>query len=670
MNLSKQSGDPLSYSYCLNMYYRFLSLLIVSCFIFIGTVFSNTIEQDVVFPEFPALRHNINFWKKVYSVYNSDQGIIHDTDNLRIVYDVIDLEPRNRKGARRRNIRSIKKVKTHYTRLLRNLAKQQIPKDKNEKKVAALFGDNATSKVFSSAANNIRFQRGQRNFFSDGLVRSGLYLPEIWNIFKKYGLPKDLIYLPHVESSFNFQAYSKFGAAGIWQFTYRTGKQFMKVDYTVDQRRDPLYASDAAARLLKQNYRILGSWPLALTAYNHGAKAMSKAKKVKGNYENIFNGYDGRRFKFASRNFYSEFLAAREIAKNYHDFFPGLVLKQPVKTKTIILKGFAPVNELARHLKLTPALIRSLNRSLREPVFRNQKYIPKGFQLRLPDKNSLDPLIASIPSSLYKAKQKRSRFYWVRKGDVASVIARRHNITLRDLIWANNLNHRARIYAGQNLRIPSQEDSLRLAAKFKSTTASEEQKTAKEQFRSRPLPGKSIKTSTAKLSRKSAAADKEGSVVNPYIVTGNILVKREYTNKGRNLGVIQVETGETLGHFAEWLRVSVQYIRNLNRLSYRENIHMDQTLIIPFTRVNKERFEEERYEFHQEFEEDFLKAYEIEGVWQYNIRRGDNIWTLCKAQFDLPVWLIKKYNLSVNLNKLIPGQKILIPIVEDKTEAS
>jgi len=651
------------------MYHRFLSLFFAFCLFFIGSIYAKPVESNEIFPEFPALRQNIEFWKKIYSIYNSNQGVIHDTDNLSIVYDVIDLEPRSRKGSRKRNFKAIKKVKAHYAQLLRKIAKNPNSTDTHEQRVAALFGDKATPIDFSSAASSIRFQRGQSNFFQEGLVRSGRYLPEIQKIFKKYGLPQDLKYLPHVESSFNYHAYSKFGAAGIWQFTYRTGKQFLKVDYTVDQRWDPIYASNAAARLLKQNYKILGSWPLALTAYNHGAKAMSKAKKAKGNYENIFTEYNGRRFKFASRNFYSEFLAAREIAKNYQDYFPGLSLAQPTKTIEITLKGYAPLKKLSKHLQLTPALIRSLNRSLREPIFRNQKYIPKGFRLRLPDKESLKPRIASIPASLYQAKQKRSRFYWVRKGDVASVIARRHGITLQDLIRANNLNRRARIYAGQNLRIPSHEDSLRLAAKFNSTTASEEQNTATEQLRLRQLNGKSRKTSPAKLSKKPDSANAEESIVNPYIVTGNILVKREFTNKGTSLGVIQVETGETLGHFAEWLQISVQYIRKLNRLSHREDIRMDQTLIIPFIHSDKERFEEARYEFHKEFEEDFLRAYEIEGIWQYNIRKGDNIWTLCKAQFDLPVWLIKKYNLSVDLDKLIPGQKIVIPIVEDKTEA-
>jgi membrane-bound lytic murein transglycosylase D len=124
-----------------------------------------------------------------------------------------------------------------------------------------------------------------------------------------------------VESSFNPKAYSKAGAAGIWQFTRSTGKKFMKVGRGVDERRDPIRSSKAAAQLLEQNYRILRSWPLAITAYNHGISGLSKARKTKGSEEAIFSDYSTRRFQFASRNFYSEFLATRHVANNYAHYF-------------------------------------------------------------------------------------------------------------------------------------------------------------------------------------------------------------------------------------------------------------------------------------------------------------------------------------------------------------
>ena len=89
-------------------------------------------------------------------------------------------------------------------------------------------------------------------------------------MLKRHGVPEEIAALPHVESSFNPEAYSKVGAAGLWQFMPSTAKRFMRVDGIVDERLDPYSATEAAANLMLYNYRLLGSWPLTVTAYNHG----------------------------------------------------------------------------------------------------------------------------------------------------------------------------------------------------------------------------------------------------------------------------------------------------------------------------------------------------------------------------------------------------------------
>jgi len=643
--------------------FTFKNIIGFFCLFLVQTVAINGSEG--VFPVYESIKPNVQFWEKIYSEYESTQGVLHDSEDLLIIYDIIQLKPRTSVGNRRTNRRRIRSAKVKYRNILIQLSKGQSPESETSKRVLALFGANPEPKTLKLASLNIRLQRGQKDRFRNGLIRSGAYIKQMKQIFRSSSLPEELAYLPHVESSFHFDAYSKFGAAGIWQFLYRTGKQYMTVNYTVDERWDPIKATRAAAKLLNYNYKRLGSWALAITAYNHGTNSMLRAKKAKGDYESIFNEYHGRRFKFASRNFYSEFIAARNIATDYQKNFPQIKINAPIKTKEFKVPNYVSVKDLAKHLKVNMSTLRKLNLSLREPVFREQKYVPRGFKLKIPLTSGLDKRISSLPDSIYKKKQKPSRFYYVRRGDVAGVIARRHGIELRDLIWANNLSARARIYAGQNLRIPTSEDAAALKAKYEKSG----KPFTKTAYASTAQPEKSAaKDRRGELALKEATEKLNGMGINLSVVTGNLPIKTVFQKYGITVGTIYVETGETLGHYAEWLKVRTQRIRDLNGLAYGGILHHNRLLIIPLVRVSKEQFEEKRYEYHKERQEDFFSAFKIEGVETYQIRRGDNIWRLCLENFELPFWLVSKFNTHLNFDDLRPLQQVIVPVVEKQTE--
>ena len=142
-------------------------------------------------------------------------------------------------------------------------------------------------------------------------------------VLEQHGVPEEIAALPHVESSFNPAAYSKVGAAGLWQFMPSTAKRFMRVDGVVDERLDPYSATEAAANLMLYNYRLLGSWPLAVTAYNHGPGGLRRAQEELGTSDIavIVKRYQGATFGFASRNFYVAFLAALEVDRNAEKYF-------------------------------------------------------------------------------------------------------------------------------------------------------------------------------------------------------------------------------------------------------------------------------------------------------------------------------------------------------------
>ena len=151
---------------------------------------------------------------------------------------------------------------------------------------------------------------------------------------------------------------------------------------------------------------------------------------------------------------------------------------------------------------------------------------------------------------------------------------------------------------------------------------------------------------------------------NPEVVLANLAVKKTWDQNRKQVGIIRVEVEETLGHYAEWLNVSAREIRRLNGFRYGRALHLNQKIKIPLHRVTREEFVEKRFEHHQELAEDFFASYRVERVMTYSIKKGDNIWTLSYQEFEVPLWLIKRYNAGVNFNSLVPAQKLLIPIVE------
>src|SRR4029453_5019016 len=169
-------------------------------------------------------------------------------------------------------------------------------------------------------------------------------------IFRDEGLPVELTRLPLIESCFDVEAYSKVGAAGIWQFMPATGRLYMEVSNSVDERRDPIASTRAAGRYLSASYEPPGNWPPPTTCYNHGPNGMARAIGDTGsdNIVNIIRYYGGPGFGFASRNFYAEFLAPLKIEKNSKTFFGRLPQGPLPATRAVMLDRSVDIFAAAR----------------------------------------------------------------------------------------------------------------------------------------------------------------------------------------------------------------------------------------------------------------------------------------------------------------------------------
>lgn len=411
--------------------------------------------EGVTFERPDSLQPAIGFWTRVYGEVDSLSGFVHDSDNLSVVYETLRFHWYDSAQVQERRIAE---AVANYQSALHSLAggkrKDLTPR---EQKILALWGDNASSESLATAAKRIRFQRGQADRIRAGIIRARAWEPRIRTRLRDAGLPEGLAVLPYVESSYNPQVESHAGAVGLWQFTHFTGRHYMRVDEVLDERADPVKSTDGALRLLADYYAKLRSWPLTITAYNHGLSGMRRAVRETGSTDigAIVRTYKAPRFGFASRNYYAAFLAAGDVTRNAEKYF-GKLPRQPAENYwTVKLPSYIAMNSLLRELAVDADVIQTLNPALQPAVWNNKKYVPKGYLLRLPAANGGTTITALLDRVQGHAQQIPDLFYRVKTGDTLSGIALRHNHSVSDLVTLNNLRSEDHIRAGQSLRLYS-----------------------------------------------------------------------------------------------------------------------------------------------------------------------------------------------------------------------
>src|SRR5512146_650188 len=308
---------------------------------------------DPAIPYPPQLQRDVDFWVRVYTQIDTNSGFLHDQYNLAVIYDTLHFAPDSSPRTRQR---LVDRARDHYVAELRRIASGAQPLSPEEERIKALWGAAATPQRLLEATEDIRFQLGQANRFKAGLIRSGAWQRDIARALKDEGLPPERAALPLVESSYNPSAYSKVGAAGLWQFMRSTGRRFMRIDRAVDDRMDPFRATDAAAQLLAYNHRILGTWPLAITAYNHGVAGMRRAVETLGTTDivTIVRNYQSRTFGFASRNFYVSFLAALKVERDPQKYFGNIVPMREEHFREVRMPAYVGIRPLERAVDVDP----------------------------------------------------------------------------------------------------------------------------------------------------------------------------------------------------------------------------------------------------------------------------------------------------------------------------
>src|ERR1700720_501269 len=415
------------------------------------------VEAPDPFVHPPQLERDVRFWIRVYTEVTTDQGLLHDDWNLGLVYEVLRFDPAASPAQRERRVAE---AKARYAALLRRFADGATDDlTAHERRILHAFGDKATSSDFRSAIERIRFQLGQADRFHEGLIRAAVWEKQIARTLAQHGVPAEIAALPHVESSFNLAAYSKVGAAGLWQFMPSTAKRFMRVDGVVDARLDPYSATEAAAKLMLYNYRLLGTWPLAVTAYNHGPGGLRRAQDELGtsNIAVIVKRYQGATFGFASRNFYVAFLAALEVDRNAEKYFGPLTRLPDAPSTVVTVPDYIAVDALAKAFKADLGALRVLNPALRPPIWNKARFVPRGYALRVPGTPQPADIAAAwarlAPSERYLV-QRNDGPHRVRRGETLASIAAAGGVPVNRLLAANGWNGTRELVRGEIVRIP------------------------------------------------------------------------------------------------------------------------------------------------------------------------------------------------------------------------
>jgi len=517
-------------------------------------------SNGMVMPK--GLEGRVEFWKLVFSKYGKDHRVFHNRSHPEIIYSVLDFseyeEKLTGKDLLRAKEQEILREEDAIRQVLNHFANGGKPRSATEDRVYKLFRQlpRFSSRMYSEALEDdqIRYQTGIRERFREGLVRSGKYLKAIEHVFAEEGLPPELGRLPLVESSFDYKAYSSVGAAGIWQFMPGTAKNFMRVSANLDERRDPIIATRAAAKYLKNSYKNTEHWPLAVTSYNHGLSGILRAAREVGsnNLVDIINRYESKSFGFASSNFYAEFLAALEVERNAEKYFPGIVRDEDVKFEEIILPKSMNFSTICQYAQSTEEEIEELNLGFLSKVKEGRVSVPAG-------------TLVKIPLGRYRVFAKR-----VPSTQLVSV-----STDFKSYLYEENNYGSNQVAANlPNAEVKHVDDSLEIVS---DSSQDSEVVVLGEEVSSSTLNNKEVST----YKRDATIVTKEKGKLRKVNKSSKTNNSKTLNSKSSKTNSYTVKKGESLSTIAKKFKVSVEEIKKENKISRNEVIKAGNKLKIP-----------------------------------------------------------------------------------------
>lgn len=374
------------------------------------------------------------------------------------------------------------------------------------------------------------FQTKQRQIFTRWLARSERYIPMMKAILRDHGLPEDLVYMAMIESGFNPRAYSRRRASGPWQFITRTGQRYgLRVEWWIDERRDPERSTVAAALYLQDLYEMFGSWYLAAAAYNAGEKKIVKAM-MRHQTEDFWEMTRSRYLRRETKDYVPKLIAAALIAKDPEKYgFTGMEYEEPVEYETVDVPPAIDLRAVARASETDYLDIRALNPSLLRGA---TPPTSSAISVRVP-KGASEKFAANFPALEASARMTVVR-HRIRRGETLSEIARGYGIGVEPIKQINGIRSTRYVRAGRDIVIP--------------------------------LPGLVPKEKIADLVRKQE--EKERETPTEHHDQQAAVPPLSAAPDGESY-IYEVQDGDTLWDIAQRYNVSVSDLKKWNKMGHR-----------------------------------------------------------------------------------------------------
>ena len=510
------------------------------------------------------------------------------------------------------------------------------------------------------------YQTTGRDFFKYALSRSKRYIPMIKKIFKKIGLPNDLAYLAMVESGFSPTAYSYAGASGMWQFIPSTGRLFgLTMNWWVDERRNPVESTYAAAKYLKDLFNKFGSWYLAAAAYNSGELTIERALSVDpgGNFWSISQNKPYL-LPGQTRRYVPKIIAAAIIAKDPANFgFHNINYQKPIKFKQVKVPYSVSLYDLAKCIdvseyelqKMNPELLRNVTPP-NDPEF--MLNIPASdYGKFLKNFKNLKRYTTKQPVIKYTAYSRpaNNTVYTVEPGDTLMGIASKFGVPLSTIERYNGLNGYSILKVGEKITIPGRNNANTNYAA--NNSGSNTVYTVE--------PGDTLMGIASKYGVSLAAIErynglngysilKVGEKITIPGINGSQKTYGQSTFGNAALSYIIVKPGMTLWSISQKFNVSINYIKSINRINGND-IHAGEKIFLKGDGSTNRI----RYSYIKSGGNKYEAKRTNSGFLYYRVKFGDSLYGI-SAKFNDNIKNIMAENNIKNPNSIYPGELLKI----------